>query len=50
MPNPSCIAFEAYRVAMNIDRSWDDLSTEEIKAWWEVVRALADMKKYDFEV
>ena len=51
MPNPACVAYEAYRKSKHENGtlevyllSWDQLSEEEKGHWWAVVRALSEMK------
>lgn len=52
MPNPACVAYEAYRQYANANCNlsayllpWDVLPDAEKKAWWEVVRVLAKTMK-----
>lgn len=51
MPNPACIAYEAYRKSKHEHGttevyllSWNQLSKEEHDHWWAVIRALTEMK------
>jgi hypothetical protein len=49
MPNPACVAYEAYRTHLmdNVGNTnllpWECLSECERDAWWKVVRALVEL-------
>ena len=51
MPNPACVAYEAYRKHQNESGKldvylvgWQYISDHEKKAWWKVVESLIKMK------
>ena len=50
MPNPACVAYEAYRKHWNENPTstsfmvaWQYLPDDEKKAWWSVVGALSKL-------
>lgn len=53
MPNPACLAYEAYRAGMNALPSsttyligWDYLPEEQKQVWWLVVKSLSRKEPY----
>lgn len=48
MPNPACVAYEAYRTHLLTSGQdlppWESLPSTEKKAWWQVVRAILNLR------